>query len=603
MFEFGKRIFGRKGVAPGQEGAPSPRDLSYGFGLTFDAVMARCMALTGDRAHSPVIHLDSVVCALSTEERTELFASVLAEVDVMASPDGVRSDDRRNRLGRCFSACLKFDMAMRKEHLPALIEALTSLSCFTSTYSVDDNRRMLSLMRAAIKGGGFFTTSDLERLGEFAERLRGLAEKQYGKPNKKTLIARADAIEKLAGIEVSATSVLLERAEGADNPHAMGEKPANYEFWAALLAAVVYGLDEIEQAVRDKGKPGWMTDPAVFAETWPAVGPIAPSFGEWTRCEREEARNFAPLKKAARQKVRRALPEDLLDLPGQRDWMEPWYRYDWSTPQIPALDVLADLENSDWTAFAEHLVTARMAPRPTKAWVKEGLARAAKIGVEAVEQRLHAWLETFHYTHATPETIARAANCYDMDNTAAHLNEKLPDWPVLIAPEEIGPAGRALAMQMASESTERLLAPLSVSLLMCDDQRFHESPKWFASGTLRIRAPRTNPGYRANHVWAILGWLRMSVENEQILRGALWMLAAMPDRAAAITGLERIALSAGAPLWNSGEDQLRSKVIANAAIAMLIDMGGADVNPVLLRLSREIENRTVNAALFKALNA
>ena len=64
------------------------------------------------------------------------------------------------------------------------------------------------------------------------------------------------------------------------------------------------------------------------------------------------------------------------------------------------------------------------------------------------------------------------------------------------------------------------------------------------------------------------------------------MVAQMPDRAAAISDLEKSTMAAASQL-NFGDEGLRSKVIANAAIATLIDMGGSDVDPVLLRLSRQ----------------
>lgn len=44
-----------------------------------------------------------------------------------------------------------------------------------------------------------------------------------------------------------------------------------------------------------------------------------------------------------------------------------------------------------------------------------------------------------------------------MDNTVAHLNEKQPDWPALMASEEIGSACRALAMQIASVAAQFVL--------------------------------------------------------------------------------------------------------------------------------------------------
>lgn len=95
--------------------------------------------------------------------------------------------------------------------------------------------------------------------------------------------------------------------------------------------------------------------------------------------------------------------------------------------------------------------------------------------------------------------------------------------------------------------------------------------------------------------------MRLSVENEEFLRGAVWLVALMPDRARAIDALAKVAQTAATYMW-TGDDGMRSKIVANAAIATLIAMGGSDIDQPVLRLSKVIENCTINPPLFKHLN-
>ena len=74
----------------------------------------------------------------------------------------------------------------------------------------------------------------------------------------------------------------------------------------------------------------------------------------------------------------------------------------------------------------------------------------------------------------------------------------------------------------------------------------------------------------------------------------------MPDKARAITALERTALSAATYCW-TGDEGMRSKIIANAAIATLIDLGGPDIDAAVLRLSKGVEHQTVRAPLLDYL--
>lgn len=64
---------------------------------------------------------------------------------------------------------------------------------------------------------------------------------------------------------------------------------------------------------------------------------------------------------------------------------------------------------------------------------------------------------------------------------------------------------------------------------------------------------------------------------------------------------KRTAQSAATYTW-TGDDGMRSKIIANAAIATLIDMGGNDIDSAVLRLSKVVEHQTIRAPLLTHLN-
>jgi membrane-associated protease RseP (regulator of RpoE activity) len=51
-------------------------------------------------------------------------------------------------------------------------------------------------------------------------------------------------------------------------------------------------------------------------------------------------------------------------------------------------------------------------------------------------------------------------------------------------------------------------------------------------------------------------WMRVSVQNEEFLRGAVWLVALMPDRARAIDALAKVAQTAATYMW-TGEDGMR----------------------------------------------
>jgi hypothetical protein len=417
----------------------------------------------------------------------------------------------------------------------------------------------------------------------------------YSKADTKKMIARAERLEKLAGVQVSATEFLMQRCEAAENTYAIADKPRpNAQFWADLLAEVTATLNEIRLATKGAAKPVWARTPVAFAAAWPACGEVQPSYAAWSAGEQP----VKPLKDDNGKRNGWSDPEAYRGLPGNIALAAAHSRYKWKTDQIPGLDVLADLENPAWTALVEHLITQRRATKATKAWQKEALALCQPIGIAEVEARLHDWLALFHSPALGREAFTNLCNGERFAVALDRLESKHPDWPQAHA-HEIAALGRAVAIAVASGRDHGLCPDFHPRLVRLDDHTYKNRSA--TTGVLCM----LNPGYKntdgGSTYETLSTWMRLSVENEEFLRGALWLAALMPDRARAITALELTAQSAATYTW-TGDDGMRSKIIANAAIATLIDLGGADIDAAVLRLSKVVEHQTIRAPLMDYLN-
>ncbi len=614
MFKFARPVFGRKGAAPAPASvqapattSPPPRSSPWqGRGssnsdLTIDWIRSRCEGMARGGRNPAGYFQREVLSGLSPEERAGLFASFASDADILNIYD--RSDTRESWVRSCYRLCSDMDMQASRDHLGALLTLLFNDTGLAEYYYVAQFGAMVRLINQSIKDGGFFTSADLEQLGGFANKLREKSDKERSKTNKKTLLRKAEAIEKLAGLEVSATSLLLERCEGADNPYALGEKPEHYDFWSTLMAETVAGLHEIAADLRKGAKPSWMVDAALFADRWPQIGPIRPRFGAWKENADAKLQGFATLvsytKRRNKQQPSFADPERVRRLPALRDRYAPTMNWRWNTPQIPALDVLADLSSPQWTALVEHLISGKVAPRPTVAWLKQAVKLADVIGTSDVAAQLNRWLALFHTPTLNPASLADRTNVEEMDRTVAYLNEQLPEWPALIVPEQMAHAGRALAMVAGCQGKDVLVWPFSVSLMECKDDIWEgKSP---SEGKLRIYCAASKLHNKPSYGEDPASWLQVSIENEALLRGTMWLAAEISESSEAIALLETMALACAGRTW-IGDQGHRSRVVANAAIATLIDKGGADVDAAVFRLSRAIPDRTINMPLFKALN-
>jgi hypothetical protein len=596
LIEFGRRIFGRKGASGAH---PEPQDSNEPKRSSGDTPFDRHFDLTVRLAASMAYPHPEYKCSealeiLSPSERGELLIDLIGRPGLYSG--GWNNSDIREKVVRAtYHAIWRHEPAVSKEHLGPLLHLLLNDKWFREgTGYISAFGGLLKLIDSAIAQGAYLSSVDCEALAQMASEIRG-SRKSHSKADTKRMIARAERIEKLAGTTVSATTLLMQRCEGADNSWAIapGER-ANARFWADLLAEVTAGLETIRGDTKGAKTPAWMRSPDAFAAIWPACGDVTPVFERWDA----GSKALAALSQHNGKRSGFADAEVYRHLPHCIALAQPHSRYNWRSDQIPGLDIFADLENPDWTALAEHLITQRRATRATAAWQKEALALCQPIGLPVVEARLHDWLALFHTPALDRSVYTALCNGERFASAIDQLEESHGDWPERHA-EAVTTLGRAIAMKVASGDTAGLCPIFHSQLIRLDDFVYKNSR--VTDGILGLPKPlyRHADGHATYETMA--GWLCLGVENEEFLRGAVWLAALMPDRARAIDALEKVAQTAATYMW-VGDDAMRSKIVANAAIATLIAMGGPDIDPAVLRLSKTIENRTINPPLFQYLN-
>lgn len=597
LFGFGRKMRGQGGF--GRKGLESPQVQTPPFGQggadascgAFDRHFAEAWRLAAGSPH-PASGCGQALARLSAAERGELLADLADRPGIY---DGHMTGKPPEEIVayHTLGSIWHSEIAVRGTHLAALLSLLTGNKGFRErSYYDKPFDTLLRLIDSAIAQGAYLSSGDCEALAKMASDIRG-ARKSYRKADTKKMIVRAERLEKLAGVAISSTEMLMQRCEGADNPWAIapGERP-NAQFWADLLAETTHALEEIRSATKGH-KPAWTRDAKAFAAAWPACGDVAPRFGAWNA-----TKPFAALSQHNGKRAGFADPDAYRRLPHAIALAQPHMRYLWNTDQIPGLDVLAALENPDWTALVEHLITQRRATRATNAWQKQASDLCRPLGLQTVEARLHDWLALFHDPLLDMAVYTDVCNGERFAATVERLDAEHPDWPARHA-GQIPALGRAVAMKVASDDQKGLCGALHAQLIRLDDHLYKNTR--VTDGVLGLAKPvYRHPNGRTTYE-GLASWMRVSVENEEFLRGAVWLVALMPDRARAIDALARVAQTAATYMW-TGDDGMRSKIVANAAIATLIAMGGSDIDRAVLHLSKVIENCTVNPPLFKHLN-
>jgi hypothetical protein len=529
----------------------------------------------------------------SPEERGELLADLADRPGVYG---GCNHEVPKEKAAyNAYNVIWNHEIAVKPEHLGALLSLLTGNKSFRErSYYEASFGALIRLINSAIKQGGFLTSSDCETLAQMAVDIRSV-QKSYSKADTKKMIARAEKLEKLAGVEVSATEFLMERCEGADNPWVIAnDARPNAQFWADLLAETTHALEEIRTNTKGGAKPVWMRNADAFAAAWPACGDVEPKFAVL----KDREKPFYDLSQHNGKRTGFADPEAYRKLPQFIALAQAHSRYDWSSTQIPGLDIIADLENPDWTALVEKLITQRRATKATAAWQKQVLALCQSLGIAKVEGRLHNWLALFHSPALDMRGYTNLCNGERFASCIDRLEAGHPDWPMRYA-HEIKDLGRAVAMKIASGDNSDVCGMLHSQLIRQNDIMYKNTR--VTDGLLGLARAHYNNLEGHRNYYSIASAMRVSVENEEFLRGAVWLVSLMPDRMQAINALEKTAQTA-ATYVSTGDEGMRSKIVANAAIATMIAMGGSDIDAAVLRLSKVIDNCTINPPLFKYLN-
>ncbi len=603
FMNFGRKAFGLKGRTDLPPQSPSMRAQQIFRGRVADEEMApfdRHLALAerlakGDSYARPESKCYKATEFLSPEERGKLV------VDLVGRPGLYDGYGHNKPVEEQFAyythqSIWRRDIEIGKEDLSALLSlTLGNKRLRENHYDSEQFNTLMRLIDSAIKQGAFLTSADCDALAEMANAVRN-CRRSYSKADKKGMIARAERLEKLAGATKSATEFLMQRCEGADNPWAIapGERP-NAQFWADLLAETTIALEEIRAGSKSSSNPAWMRNAAAFEKAWPAIGDVTPRFAALAKSDKP----FSSLSQHNGKRAGFADPEAYRKLPRTIALAQAHSRYIWSSDQIPGLEVLADLENPDWTALVEHLITQRRATKATNTWEKQALALCQPLGLEMVEAKLHAWLALFHTPVLNMAVYTDISNGERFAATVDQLEAAHPNWPKRHA-HELADLGRAVAMVIASDYTPQLCDALHTQLIRGNDLVFKNTR--VTDGILGLKSPKYETTERHSYYARIGSWMGVSIENEEFLRGAVWLIALMPNRSRAIDALSKVAQTASTSM-STGDDNSRSKIVANAAIATLIAMGGSDIDQPILHLSKVIDNCTINPPLFKHLNA
>ncbi len=592
-----KTIFGRAPTDNHQEKTFVPDDRRWTFEELERLIEP---SLEGKKldSHSWYRGFGSYLTNFTEQERADVLVSLVPLVDELKEKPTYPPDhaSQIEHARQCFDQLLHLKIELRSEQLGDYVTLMTSITRVTAAeYRA---KPFLAEIKAMIARGGFLTSTEITKLAGYAGELRRCGDKSRDKPGKKTYLALASTVDKIIGAEQSSLSALLDRSESAETGYSFEALPENYDFWCKLFAETATGLHEIAADLKSKTKVAWLHDEKAFATAFPAIGPFTPKFQQWNEHEYERFMNFSRFREILKTRARLVEPSLYLELRGKRKKFENSVCYFWHSPAIPALEKLGDLERAEDTAMLEQLITVKDGSRPTAKWVKATLGLVDVIGRKEVERRLHEWLSVFHDPIISREIFGEGQNCFNVERIISECNTKLNDWPKLFAPDAIKIAGRALALQLASDKSN---TSITLDLFKYRIIQNALKSKMTTALDLYVEAKILNGPNRNDYNAGYLSWQSASVENEQLLRACIWLLPEMPDQSATIATLEKMALACSCG-FHSGRDNYRSHIVANAAIASLVDMGTTDADLALLRLSREIDDASIVATISKALN-
>lgn len=595
---FGRFFFGRK--KPSKHTDASTNEVETNFGLEtssllFETVFKQTQDIfkrNGTNTYASMWHL---VAKFSPRERTDLATSLTIYAAELRRAQF--SNDRLGLIQVCLSSCIRHGLVGEARDLSAFVTLLTHFYTFKYAGSSKEIAHMVKVIRESIRDGAFLDTENRAMLARFARELRALGEEAHRKSEKRTFLDRALLIEGLAGLDISKTSILLTRCEPSEPLYIMQPLHPHYEFWCSLFAETAQCLNDLATTVRAKRKPQFNNQLAEFKRDFPNDDLTALTYGELTRSVQTIESDLGSLRSRFPKKRVLATAEDFLSMKAKRPMVQQLVDHVWNTQSIPAIERLMDVSDPKWTALLEQFIDVKTGSRPTAAWRKNTLTFVDAIGRPIVAERIQDWLSIFHTPQRTPRSLADVANCRIMDHAIAHLSQVLPDWPSQITGLKLKTAAAAIACILASGYDTTIPSPINLHLFTYDDQSF--GGRSATLGELGL----SNWGGTAPSRYFGPSFIQaqsVSFENDQLLRSVLWLLPNLIDAENAIAALEKVALAAAFRL-SPGEGSLRSGAVANAAIATLIDMKNDLAQDALSRLSKQIEAKTVNAAIFKAL--
>ncbi|MCW2286312.1 hypothetical protein M2323_004153 [Rhodoblastus acidophilus] len=520
---------------------------------------------------------------LSPEQRADLLIALATEAQFRI---GLEPGDMD---GLAFTSFLRFDLRLRSDLIAIVVRVILENdrhSGYTHMLSHD----FANILNRGAQAGGVLTRSDRILLVKLADRLEKNPHRSLRESERETRETIA-TLNRLAQRTPDALSAISERLDAEPSCNRLRPPPPFFDFWCDFFVAVSREADMLAKELKAKNLPDWTRSEAKFAERFPEDGLVPREFAIWRRSELGlpaswDRTDFKPLRNAGRRtgfaeyRGIRSLGREAFDALSAE--VATLADHDWSRNWIPAADLLAADRKADDLAFVAVLAETPDTPTPGKAWLKRLRAAADAIGVEEARRRVAAWLEVFHRPGALADRIEDLNFCHAYGLMAATFELNFPAWRSLDA-----------------EALARLARWVALVCLAYPDGH-----RWSLHAFVQWERDRRAPDapkiiYPDDRGQSYFGWgiatnvYRLTLENELLLRGAIWALAEGPGPDT-VEILERTATVAI-------DRVLRARAAANAALNALAAEDSPAALEALTRLRRAIKDKAIANMVAKLL--
>ncbi|WP_265562236.1 hypothetical protein [Sphingomicrobium arenosum] len=599
-----RRVFGRKGATPTPAAAPEPTPASALDPSDDRPYWNRFLDSLGTQVNRPinsvVWHADSpvkrAVASLSLSDRSALLCSL----EPLLGPREDISIRDRIEMKELFD-CLTYsdDPPVTHGTVDFLTRALVApdVDWIHETFTLERVHRFL---KTAKDQGHPFNSDERERIASYARRLEGKQFDAYSKGQQDRSASLVKLFYALADISSDDREINAARidqwCDHQPSPLRFRPLPYHARFWSDFLALVSDKAEALKSEIAKK--PVWLKDEAAFNDRFRSVGGVPLDFGFWTRDAlkdwRGDGRNFKAMKKPEednpRERLLAHLPHD--ELVAERTRLATLADLEWHRAYIPGADILLGKRSEAEEDLFLMLVESKAQPKAPAKWRKDALKLIHQIGRPKMMDRFERWLALFARPALDETSIGQLHDCHQRALHIALFDRLFPDWKAL-PDEDLDALADWVALTSIGNHSD---GPCSIYGFLNSYNRLVPDPARIEIIQQGATYPKTDAerydiGNRYRRPFAF-----PSTPTENALRAVTWLLA---EDAANVPLLEDVAIAATA-LKNS--DRLRSKMVANAAIASLGTIGTPEALQALGRLRRTIANKAIGNAVQKAMD-